>query len=273
MKKIALLSFIFMTLYYTNSYAYGNTYAVIVGVADYEIGSKNDLTYTINDAHKMVHFLMSKEGGRVPAKNIYLMTNEKANHDDILKYTKKLFSKAVQGDRVLFYFSGHGMKGAFVPYDIRSNGSNLLYFSELKEAFRSAKCNTKLLFADACFAGSLKKNSTKEFELAITKEFKISSIKVPQKEGKQNIAVMLSCKENETSLEQGSLKQGIFTYTLIKGLRGYADRNKNDKITIKELFYYVHDNTKKLASMSNNHKQTPVLFGNFNLNLIVGRVY
>jgi uncharacterized caspase-like protein len=273
MKKIILLSVLFISLFSIKGFAYGNTYAVIIGVADYEIGEKNDLTWTINDAHKMVHFLMSKEGGSVPAKNIYLMTNEKARKADILKYTKKLFSKAEQGDRVLFYFSGHGMKGAFVPYDVRSNGSNLLYFSELKEAFRYAKCNTKLLFADACFAGSLKKNSTKEFEEAISKESKFSSIKVSQKSRKQNIVVMLSCKDNETSLERSGLKQGIFTYTLIKGLRGFADKNSNHKITIKELFYYVHDNTKRLASMSNNHKQTPVLFGDFNLNLIVGRVY
>ena len=78
---------------------------------------------------------------------------------------------------------------------------------------------------------------------------------------------MLSCKDDEVSMEYGRLKQGVFTYNVIKGLKGSADRNNNTKITIKELFIYVYDNTKRM-----NPDQTPVLFGNFNLNLIVARL-
>ncbi len=88
----------------------------------------------------------------------------------------------------------------------------------------------------------------------------------------QNIAVMLSSKANETSLELPKLQQGVFSYALIKGLKGKADENKNGVITIKELFYYVHEEALRI-SKDYDKQQTPVLFGNFDLNLIIGKVY
>ena len=275
-RKLLFTSIIGLLLFNFSAYAYKNTYAIIIGVADYKYMEEGngDLTWTINDAYKMAHFLMSKEGGSVPQQNIHMFLDDDASKSDILYYSKKLFAKAQPGDRVIFYFSGHGQKGAFVPYDADGSGSKMLYFNELKEVFREADCETKLLIADACFAGSLKSKAKSQLKSVIEKELKSSTYKsIGTKETKQNIVVMLSCKDDQTSLEYGSLQQGIFTYTVIKGLSGYADKNNNKKITIKELFYYVYDNTKKLASQANNHLQTPVLFGNFDLNLIVGRIY
>ena len=60
----------------------------------------------------------------------------------------------------------------------------------------------------------------------------------------------------------------MFSYYLIKGLNGSADTDRNGKITIQELFYYVYRNTSQYGL----RKQHPVLFGDFDLRLIVGRV-
>lgn len=269
--RLLFLSSITALLFSVNSYAYKNTYAVVIGVADYknmEVGN-GDLTWTINDAYKVSQFLMSKEGGSVPKENIYVFLDEDANKADILYYSKKLFAKAKPGDRVIFYFSGHGAKGAFIPYDVDQSGNNVLYFTELKEVFRKANCETKLLIADACYSGSLRGGTGKSLTNNISKILNKTKKEAKNSKGKkQNIAVMLSCKDDQLSQEMGSLKQGVFTYTLIKGLEGRADKNRNGKITVKELFYYVHDKT-----IAYNPEQTPVLFGNFNLNLIVGRTY
>jgi len=225
--------------------------------------SSGDLRYTLNDAKLFADFLMSEKGGSVPSSNIYLLTNEKAKKENILYYTQKMFSKANSNDRVIFYYSGHGDRGVFLPYDVTTSGDNLLYYSEVKELFRYAKCSTKLLIADACFSGSIKE--TKKNNPAFSK---VNTSTSSTNHDNINIAVMISCSENETSLETPTLKQGVFTYYLIKGLKGNADSNYNGNITIKELFYYVYKNTTQFAS-NVGQSQTPVLFGDFNVNFIV----
>ena len=242
--------------------AYENTYALIVAVADYKNASpgSGDLRYTVNDARLFYEFLRSKKGGSVPAENIVYLTNSQASKANIVAKGKALFSKAKENDRVIFYFSGHGDRGCFVPYDAGDSYNSMLYFSEVKSIFKCSSSNTKLLFADACFSGSMKGLASKEAQTAIKKEWKSSST--------MNIAVMMSCKGNETSLELPELNQGIFTYYLIKGLGGAANTDKSSHITIKELSYYVYKKTRAKASTL-NHSQTPELFGKFDLRLIV----
>lgn len=249
--------------------AYNNTYAIVVGVADYKnfVPGDGDLNYTVNDAVSFATFLKSKKGGSVPASNIILLTNAQASKENIIAKGKALFSKAKKEDRVIFYFSGHGSKGCFLPYDADDWGNNLLYFREVKSIFRSAKCNTKLLFADACFAGSMKANTAKK------EVFKKNLQKGIKEAGKMNIAVMMSCQGDETSMELGSLRQGLFTYYLMEGLGGEANRDGNKFVTIQELYYYVYHKVQDRAAQCRPpHKQTPELFGKFDLRLIVAKV-
>ena len=244
--------------------AYENTYALVVAVADYKNLSaySGDLNYTINDARLFYDFLRSEKGGSVPAQNIVYLTNSQASKANIIAKGKALFSKSKENDRVIFYFSGHGDRGCFVPYDVGDSSDSFLYFSEVKSIFKCSSSNTKLLFADACYSGSMKGLASKDVQTTIKKEWKSAS--------KMNIAVMMSCKGNEISLELPDLRQGVFTYYLIKGLGGLANADKSSRITIKELYYYVYRRTRaKTASL--NHTQTPVLFGNFDLRLIVAQ--
>ena len=156
-RRISFVLFILLGMS-TMALAYNNTYALVIGVADYKNFSREDgdLNFTIKDAENFAAFLKSKKGGSVPASNIILLTNAQASKENIIAKGKALFAKAKKDDRVIFYFSGHGSKGCFMPYDAGDIGNSLLYFNEVKSIFRSAKCNTKLLFADACFSGSMR---------------------------------------------------------------------------------------------------------------------
>ena len=247
-------------------FAYENTYAVVVGVADYKnyTPDDGDLNYTINDATSFAAFLKSKKGGSVPASNIILLTNAQASKANIVAKAKALFMKAKRNDRVIFYFSGHGGKGCFAPYDSGDMGG-MLYFDEIKSIFRCAKCNTKLLLADACFSGSMKigLSSNKELKKSLEKSIKTIS--------NMNIAVMMSCQGDETSIESSEWGNGLFTYYLMKGLGGDANRDGNQFVTIQELYYYVYHKVQNKAA-SRGHKQTSELFGKFDLRLIVAKV-
>lgn len=248
------------------------TYALIIGVAEH-LNPQNNLTWTVNDANKFADFLKSPEGGSVPAANIYLLLNDKSKKANIISYGKELFSKAKENDRVIFFFSGHGAPGAFVPYDaLDYNG--LLFFSELKEIFRSASCKVKLCFADACHSGSLKidKKEMKRAEINRKREEKAKS-NAKLKTDDVEVAIMLSSMPEEVSWESPKFKQGYFSYYLIEGLKKYADLNGDKIITMKELHTYVY---KKVSAAVKKeipgYTQRPMTFGKFDANMVVSRL-
>lgn len=265
---IVLFLVAFTTNQDENEIEYKNTYAVVIGIADYKYeNTAPDLHWTINDAEKFVKFLKSDKGGNVPTENIYILKNDKAKKANIMKYARQLFEKANSEDRVIFYWSGHGIGGAFIPYDGFYNKEtnkayNLLFFSDLKEIMKSAKCKVKLIFADACHSGSLKQNTEKKV-VAQSKSLKPKAININDVE----VAVMVAASADEYSMEYTSLKQGVFSFYLIEGLEGEADRNADKKVTIKELHDYVF---KKVKSF--NPKQTPITFGKFDKDMVVSNL-
>ena len=194
MKRVFLILMyvVALVLCALNVGAYNKTYAVIVAVADYKYATamNGDLKYTVNDASKFYNFLKSAAGGSVPSANIVYLTNSSATRSNIITKTKTLFANAKTDDRVIFYFSGHGDRACFLPYDTDSYGNNLLWFDEVQVLFRCAKCNNKLLIADACFSGSMK-NLIKRQTAGRT---------TSSSNEKQQIAVMMASGANEESV-------------------------------------------------------------------------
>jgi len=269
---IAIIVYVILTAFFPATDkkvlpTYGNTYAVIVGIADYKYESTApDLTWTINDADKFSGFLMSEKGGSIPAGNIYLLKNSKAKKANIIYYAKQLFAKAGENDRVIFFFSGHGTEGALVPHDGVYNPStqqtyNLLYYTELQDIMKSAKCKTKMIFADACHSGSIKE---KEFKKVEDKTEPKPPVRAPQD---LEVAIMTASSATELSIEMPELKMGLFSYHLIDGLEGSADANKDKRVTIFELHNYVYNQVH-----AKNPKQSPVTFGKFDKEMVVSSI-
>ena len=77
---------------------------------------------------------------------------------------------------------------------------------------------------------------------------------------------MMSSKSKEFSLEDGGLRQGIFSHFLIRGLKGEADVNKNKTITVKELFDWVYTKVREYTGLA----QTPMIAGDYDEKMPVG---
>ncbi len=75
----------------------------------------------------------------------------------------------------------------------------------------------------------------------------------------------MSSKAEELSLEDHGLRQGVFTYYLLRGLKGQADTNGDYLVTIKELYTYVYVKVRDYTS----GVQTPVLTGAYDNNMPV----
>lgn len=257
----------------TPSIPSGQVYAVVVGIADYRALTffSGDLRYADADARRMARFLQSRAGGSVAASNLRLLVNSQATKQNIIN-ALALFRKAKPGDKVIFYFSGHGVPNSFVPYDVEPGSGNLdeqlLTHDLLKQVFRASAASTKLCVADACYAGSM------------------TARKIPDDSGQPtanktntgtNTALILAARSNQQAVETGQVQGGIFTYFLLRGLQGRADTNGDRVVTIRELYAYVTPLMRQImprnatGQLVSNRVQAPLFYGNFSDDLPIAK--
>jgi tetratricopeptide (TPR) repeat protein len=235
----------------------GISRALIVGISKYQ-NSQINLNYADKDAQLFKDFLV--RSNTVPNNNIDSLFNNKATGVAINLALNEIAEKSLEGDTVYIYLSGHGdiqttigkTRGYFLGYDssaerVYAGNHGLLSLDFLQEAlnFMSTKKVTVHLFLDACHAGA-----------TINSEGSIVFNQIAHGNlGKIN--KYLSSESNQKSYEFGekaTIKQGYFTYYLIKGLMGLADVNpKDNKITFRELDQYVGDEVMKVS----NQRQVP----------------
>lgn len=215
--------------------ASAKTYVVCVGIQNYP-KRMNDLTLPALDAAAMKQ-LFEQNGD----SEVYLITDAKATRANITATVRRCFAKAKAGDAVVFFYCGHGSKGALYTYD-----GNLNY-NVLWKLMLSNKATRRMAFINACYSGSMR--NTYDYR---------------KLKGK-NMLLFLSSRTGETSLEKMTMKNGVFTSSLLKALHGKADANGDHIITAKELFNYVSRDVKELSG----DRQHPVMYGGFKDNMTI----
>ena len=115
--------------------AYGQrTYVVSVGIGEYkhpEVASS--LPCSVGDARAVSNFFHDYNGS-----SVFMLLNENATRNHILRVLKQEFSKSTPDDEIIFVFSGHGTQGGLTTYDI-DNSSGLITYNEIQDIMKSAK--------------------------------------------------------------------------------------------------------------------------------------
>lgn len=231
-------------------------WAVVVGAARYT--HMPVLRYTDDDAYQLYAFLKSPEGGALPDQQVKLLIDEDATLQGITNAMKQVFMRADENDMVMFYFSGHGLQGAFLPVDY-DGYANRLEHETIRQLLQQSRAKHKLVLADACHAGSLLA-ARAPIHVALRTYYEALS------SSRGGTALLLSSKGEEYSLEDRGLRSGIFSHFLIRGLKGEANFNADNIITVRELFSFVHEQVRKYTG----NIQTPTLSGDFDDNMPVG---
>ncbi len=234
-------------------------WALITGVAAYR--HMPALRYTDDDAYRIFAFLRSPQGGAIPEEQINILIDEDATKESILESMRETFSKAGENDLVIMYFSGHGLKGSFLPIDYDGYNNKLLH-QEINNILEKSKAKFKLLIADACHSGSLFASKGSETESYLVDFYRSLAKTDP------GTALIMSSKSNETSLESTGLRQGVFTHFLIRGLKGEADTNDDWQVTIEELYQYIYFKVRDYT----NYRQSPMIQGDYDKNMVVSIV-
>ncbi len=231
-------------------------WALVIGVSSYD--HMPVLRYTDDDAYRMYAFLKSPEGGAIDDAHIKVMIDEEATKEGIIKNMKALYAKAGPNDLVMMYFSGHGLKGAFLPIDY-DGYNNKLDHEEISEIFKQSPAKYKLVIADACHSGSLFAMRDASAKNALTSYYESLA------QAQSGTALIMSSKSEETSLESSGLRQGVFSHFLIRGLKGEADTDENNIVNVKELYDYINKNVQDYTG----RRQSPVIQGDYDPTMTV----
>ena len=231
-------------------------WAVIIGVATYS--HMPALRYTDDDAYRMYAFFKSPEGGALDDDHLKILVDEDATKKKIVATMEDVFGKAGPNDLVLLYFSGHGLRGSFLPIDF-DGFNNKLFHSEVTHILEKSQAKLKLCIADACHSGSLLASRGGIIPETIENFYQNLAQASP------GSALLLSSKSNETSLESSGLRQGVFSHFLIRGLKGESDLDNNKLITIQELYNFIYFNVRAYTGM----KQSPIIKGNYDSDMVV----
>ncbi len=243
-------------------------WAVVVGVATYD--HMPSLHYTDDDAYQFYAFLKSPEGGALPDNQLKVLVDDNATRDNILETMRGVFLQADENDVVVFYFSGHGVEGAFVPADFDGYGHRLEH-SDIRHILEQSHARQKLVMGDACHSGSLIGGEFAPDMLA-AKGPSVGDMLNKYYKAFENcdsgMALFMSSKGAEVSLEDSGLRSGVFSHFLIRGLKGEADADHDKIVSIQELFDFVNLKVSRYTAGA----QTPVLTGKYDGRLPVGVV-
>lgn len=237
-----------------------STFAIVAGVSAYEY--IQPLRYADADAKEFFRFLTTKTGAGIPAENVKLLLNKDASRSSLLNNVYAFLAKNKdKAKRIIIYFSGHGDADAFGEQYLLAAGCNpagdvnnyaatdAVAVNELKnklKLFLGAGIEVMLVM-DACRTTKLVRGSSNNL-LDITANLEQVSGEL----------LFLSCEKGQVSQEgtQWGNGRGLYSFHLLNGLWGAADKDKNGTITIDELKRYT-DN-KIYDDPNNKTSQSPV---------------
>jgi uncharacterized caspase-like protein len=173
---------------------------------------------------------------------------------------KWLPNRIKKDSRIVIYYSGHGAPDPktgdayLVPYDgdpsfIDQTGYPL---KRLYDNLGKLQAKEIIVALDSCFSGAGGRSVIVKGArpLVMTME----SLAIPSK-----VAVLSAASGEQISSTYEEKGHGLFTYFMLKGIKGEGDTNGDGKIEIGELFDYIKPQVERTARKTYNNEQSPQL--------------
>lgn len=237
-----------------------NDYAVIVGVNHYaELAT---LKGPDKDAERFLDWVTDEKGGSVPAANCYLVLSEKDSLLPIQHTIDQCFGKIIaqtnrqKGRRLYFYFSGHGLG---LSWDdtalVLPPWSNIFRNYALSSGHYRTTLIESGIFSEIFFFFDCCRNR----KVAVNGAPPLFGNVIPAATAGACRSYVYSASEFTNQAyealiqsESGSLQEdgirGIFTESLLRGLRGAAE--KDGKITSLSLAHHLERDLPKIAAQT-----------------------
>lgn len=250
MKSLTKLMLLFVMMFLFCDINAQKTYVVSVGLGNYKYPEiAPSLPCSVNDAKAISHFFNDYNGSRV-----FMLLNENATRDHIIKVLSSEFAKSTPDDEIIFVFSGHGVPGGLTTYETQDMNSVITY-NEIQNIMKSAKARRKIILAMACYSGGLN----------LSKNKPSPNNRNRKKTEKTSVMLYTSSRSDEPSWESSMMKNSFFISRILQALKGSADTNNDHKVTARELFNYVNP----AVIIDTEGMQHPQMWGNFDDSMVV----
>lgn len=221
----------------------GKRYAFLVGVSIFQDSHFHPITLVKRDVSELGKTLDESQS----FDGIRILIDEQATRQRILEDLDTVIHKLERNDLLFLYFSTHGVRrkdsSYLLTYDSGVNASdrkappeNAITSTDIFNRIPSLQ--SVLFITDSCHQDG---PGTDGFAFSVV---------LPE-----NIVGLQSSRPNEVSIESTELNHGVFTYYLIQGLRGEANRGRSNEVSIFDLHHYVSRKTQDYT----HGRQTPVL--------------
>jgi hypothetical protein len=233
--------------------------AIVVGISKYREKMIPEVKYAVRDAEVVAKYL--ENVGGIPRSNIKVLTDDKATKSDLEANISDWLPRRVTANSTVFvYYAGHGAPGpqgreAFiVPYEGHPDYPSQLYpLQQMYDALNKLPAREIVVMLDSCFSGAKGRSITGEGTRPVS-----ISIENPILAGGK-IMVIAASSGAQMSSDYDKVKHGLFTYYLLRGLRGEATKDKEGTVELGGLYEFVRKNVSETASLEMNRDQTPVL--------------
>ena len=209
--------------------ARASRYALVVG-ANAGDARQQVLRYAESDAHRVAEVLRTVGG--FPAQNVTVLTDVSASElrRSLIDLNARLRERTGETMLLVFY-TGHA-DGA----GLQLRGTRLP-FQELRGLVAGSPATTRLLVIDACRSGVLTRikggKAGPGFAVA----------RAPLPITARGMAILASSSALEDAQESDELQSSFFTHYFLSALRGAADADRDEQVTLSEAYAYTAERT------------------------------
>jgi hypothetical protein len=240
-------------------YAAGDKWALLIGVDKCE--AVGELKVCSADAIALKSVL---EQIGYPDNHITVLVDSNQSNINALptignveRAIKRLAQVAETDDKILFFFSGHGVTHNGTSFLVPTDGdlTKGVSLTWVKDQFAACKAREKVMILDACHSGAAKGVS------GITPDLKTAG----------NLIMLLSCEKEQVSWPDKQGRHSVFTSAILEGLSGKA-ANADQKVTHQTLADYVRKSVKDWTYENQKNEQTPVMVADASRDIILADI-
>ena len=224
------------------------TFVIAVGISTHRDPQLSVRKYAALDAEMVTSYFHTLGG--VPTSNIRLLPDMKALRPDIEETLLDWLPTRVTADSVVIvYFSGQAKVSPsgetfLVPYEGGVSASRLYPLKDLQIALSRLKARHIVFIFDGSVSklGADQKGRPKDPQWDL---------------GGSRIVRLIGTTGLRDGLESEKLHHGLFTYYLLRGLKGEADDNLDGEVTLGELSAFLGRSVPPAAKSAFNQEQHP----------------
>jgi len=228
-----------------------HTYLVSIGIGSYREEQLSVRKYAASDAELLTNYFQSLGG--LPASNVRLLQDWKALRPDIDEALLDWLPPHMNKDAVVIvYFAGLATVAPtgdvyLVPYDGNSTNASRSYpLKDLEAALSRLKAKQTLFFFDGMVTRLGGDSRTKPG--------------LPQwnPAGSSTVHVIATNGTGKV-VEDESHRHGLFTYYLLRALRGESDLNRDGEVTLGEATAYLNQKVLWASKTKYGQEQRPAV--------------